>query len=301
MSEIKKVDFMGWKDCVSLSGGGTEVIVSTAMGPRILSLTKNGGKNHIAVHPDTLGKVSKKNEFVPYGGHRVWHAPEEFPRTYQSDNFECNYTIEDGALCISSYEPATMLEKGFNISVSDDGEVTVTDFIKNRGMFDVELSIWGITQFAVGGLLVVPDGRIDTGYVANRTLAMWPYSRFNDSRFCLGDKYLEVKPDEKIKDPFKFGYSDDAGFAAYFNHGQLVVKRFDYFFNADYPNYSCNFESYCNDFFIEIECLSPLMTVEAGETEFLTERWTVYDGFECPKVGDEASVDKALKKVGLIR
>lgn len=89
------------------------------------------------------------------------------------------------------------------------------------------------------------------------------------------------------------------GYAAYFNHGQLFVKKMEYYYDCEYPNYGCNFESYTNAAFIEIESLSPLMTIEAGETETLVEKWSLFDGVEKPARDDEAAIAAALKKAGL--
>lgn len=299
MVTVKEVVFEGW-NCVSVSDGATEAIVTVDVGPRIISLTKNGGKNHMAVFEDTRGKIVRSDEFVPYGGHRLWHAPETRERTYFGDNEPVEYEKhEHGCSFVSPEEKATMTRRGFDVSFTENGDITVTHFLTNTGLFDIELSLWGLSQFANGGLLVAPHSTVDTGLVSNGCISLWPYARMNDRRVYWGDKYITVKPDNQPTNAFKFGMSLNEGYAAYFHHNQLFIKRMEYYYDCEYPNYNCNFESYTNDAFIEIESLSPLMTVEAGETETLVETWTIIDDVAEPGRDDEAAIAAALKKAGV--
>lgn len=295
MIQVSKTKFEGW-NCISVKGGETEAVITVDMGPRIISLTHKGGKNHMAVFPDTKGKVLKSDSFVAYGGHRIWHAPEVKGRTDLPDNAPCAYELfADGCRVTAAPETATHLRRGLDVRIDDAGEITVTHFIANEGLFDVELSIWGLSQFAVGGLLAAPISTLDSGLVANANISLWPYGRMNDRRVYWGDRFVTVKPDTLDTPPFKFGMSVDDGYAAYFNHNQLFVKRMEYYFGAEYPNYYSNFESYTSAAFIEIETLSPLLTVEPGETETMTEKWRLYDAVACPARDDEKAIEAALK------
>ncbi len=272
MVTVKKTEYKGWKNCVEISNGSVNTIVTTDVGPRIISLTCNGGANHFKVFEETAGH-SGGDGFIPYGGHRVWHAPEEKVRTYQPDN----------ELCVSE--------------ITENGVITVNNVIKNNGMFDVELSIWALSQFAQGGLLAVPNSSLNTGLIANRAISLWPYSKLNDRRVYFGDKFITVVPDEQKTPAFKFGSTVDDGYACYFNHGQLVAKKFEYFYDVEYPNFGCNFESYTNEDFIEIESLTPLFTLEAGEVAVHTETWAISDNVKCPARDDEAAIEKHCKEI----
>ena len=296
MVTVKKVEYKGWKNCISVSNGNVEIIVTTDVGPRIISLTCGGKENHFKVFDETAGK-SGGDKWIPYGGHRVWHAPEENPRSYQPDNEKFVCEIKENGVTVMSTEEKTLLSKGFEITMNDDGVVTVNHVIKNNGMFDLELSIWALSQFAHGGLLAVPNSTLDTGLVANRAIAMWPYSKMNDRRVCFGDKFITVVPDKEKTPAFKFGSTVDSGYACYFNHGQLVAKKFEYFYDVEYPNFSCNFESYTNEDFIEIESLTPLFTLEAGEVAVHTEVWAVMDNVKCPDRKDEAEIGKLCNQI----
>jgi hypothetical protein len=294
MITVSKKSFQGWENCISITNGEVEVIVTTDIGPRIISYTIDGGKNHMVVFPETAGKTGGQ-EFANYGGHRLWHAPEELIRTYQPDNSAVEFRIlEDGVILHAPIEQKTLLSKSMRITMDEDGVVYVDHRITNHGMFDVEIALWGLTMFDTGGLLVIPNSNHDTGLVANRAVAVWPYCSMNDPRVYWGDKYITVQQTNK-KEAFKIGTTCHRGWAAYFNHNNLVVKEFPFFENALYPNFNCNFETYTNDRFIEIESLTPLLIIPPQKYEEYTEVWHIYKDIAKPKNNDEDDIDQKLK------
>src|SRR5690349_18597412 len=85
MLNVEKTNFHGWSNSVRLSNGRVELIVTTDVGPRIIHFGFAGGENELATFPDMLGKTGE-SEWRVYGGHRLWHAPEDRTRTYVPDN-----------------------------------------------------------------------------------------------------------------------------------------------------------------------------------------------------------------------
>ena len=82
---MEVVTYAGWKNCLRLTAGRVELVVTTDVGPRIIRLGFVGGQNLFHVYPETAGKTGDK-AWQNYGGHRLWHAPEVAPRTYWPDN-----------------------------------------------------------------------------------------------------------------------------------------------------------------------------------------------------------------------
>jgi hypothetical protein len=74
----EKLSFAGLPDCIKLSNGATDLIVTTSVGPRILYYGATGGKNHLGSFPDNAVKTAL-GTWKPYGGHRLWVWPELFP------------------------------------------------------------------------------------------------------------------------------------------------------------------------------------------------------------------------------
>src|ERR1035437_959987 len=83
MMEI--VGFGGWPNCIRLANEQIDLVATTDVGPRVIRLGFIGGQNLFKEYSATLGRTDD-TEFHPYGGHRLWHAPEAFPRSYSPDN-----------------------------------------------------------------------------------------------------------------------------------------------------------------------------------------------------------------------
>ena len=86
MINIEKVTFQGWANCIKISNQVVEVIVTTDVGPRIIHYGFKGGENVFYMNPDDFGHTGG-DRWHNYGGHRLWHAPEDINRTYEPDNF----------------------------------------------------------------------------------------------------------------------------------------------------------------------------------------------------------------------
>ena len=84
MLKTTMVDFLQWRNCIKLENDFAELIVSTELGPRIISYRAAGGENFFAVFKDQIARPDKA-AWRSFGGHRLWTAPEVYPRTYYPD------------------------------------------------------------------------------------------------------------------------------------------------------------------------------------------------------------------------
>jgi len=82
---METVNFLGL-DCYPLENESLKLLVTRSVGPRILSFGFKDGENLFAELPETVIEVPGGGTFRFYGGHRLWHAPEEPGRTYLSDD-----------------------------------------------------------------------------------------------------------------------------------------------------------------------------------------------------------------------
>src|SRR5205814_120266 len=86
--------FHHFENCIRLFNSEVELVVATEIGPRILSYRKTNGKNlfdfipHVEIETE-LGR------WKPWGGHRLWAAPEKEPDSYHPDNTPVEYRILD--------------------------------------------------------------------------------------------------------------------------------------------------------------------------------------------------------------
>jgi len=292
--KISKTDYLGWANCVKISNGIVELIVTTDVGPRIIHYGFKGGPNHMKVFTDQAGKTGS-DEWMSYGGHRIWHSPEEKPRTYDEDNFPCEWKkIENGIWTRAVMDPWTQVEKEMEIVLDPtSSQVTINHRITNRNAWDVEFSVWCLTVMEAGGREIIPQIIEGPELLPNRTLTLWTYSKMNDPRVTWLDKYIMLDQDTEATTPFKIGLPVPAGWIAYANFGQLFVKKFDFVEDADYPDFGlCSYETYTNNEMMELESLSPLWLVEPGDAIEHIEVWELHDNVEKPE--NEKEIDKMI-------
>jgi len=153
MDTIKFLNF----DCVPLENAVLNLLVTQSVGPRIISLRFNCGDNLFAELPDYVTERPDGKNFHFYGGHRLWHAPENMPRTYVPDDEPVEVIPNQSGLSITSrVEDESKIEKSIQISlVEDKPQVIVHHTLTNRGPWPVECAPWAITQFKPGGFAIL--------------------------------------------------------------------------------------------------------------------------------------------------
>ncbi|MFN8380560.1 MAG: hypothetical protein U0V02_01400 [Anaerolineales bacterium] len=248
---------------------------------RIVSLSPAGKPNILADISNSPPIPTPWGDFHFRGGHRLWHSPEAMPRTYIPDVGELKITdLPNGVILETQTEPGTGIRKRIEIHLAaDKPSVLLTHSLINDGLWPVELAPWTITQFRLGGtvILPMPIGNVDAaGLLPNRQISFWPYARINDPRLSLRDDYVIFKAD--ALPPFKMGYFNPHGWLAYWVDGVLFRKTFGAQAGANYPDNNSNAEIYCNDEFVELESLGPLTMLNPGASAQHIEAWDVFDG-----------------------
>ncbi len=273
----EKVNFGGWKNCLKFSNAEIELIVTTDIGPRILFFGYKNSENLLYVNPDQAG-MQGGNEWRIYGGHRLWLSPETFPETFVPDNNPVHYSIDKNRITLTQPEDTlTGVSKEIGITLfPDKNELLLSHkLIKVTGK-DIEVAPWAITAFAPNGCVILPqEPYIDENdfYLPARLVALWHYTRMDDTRWKWGNKFIIAKQDPHISHPQKIGLLNKQGWAAYYLNGQLVIKILETVTTQSYPDFGCNNEVYFNDKLIELETLGPLVNLSKGLTIEHTERW----------------------------
>ena len=294
--ETVKVTYGGWPNCVRLRNGLVELVVTTDVGPRIIRFGFIGGENELCEIGPDLG-LAGGYEWRLYGGHRLWHGPEDRERTYEPDNGPVSWEkIPGGIKTIQDVEPRTGIRKVMEISLSPEGSVVnILHRLTNEGALPVELFVWGITAMAPGGKEVVPQTRRDTGLLPNRVVSLWPYSRLDDPRVHWGERYITLVQNPELEGTPDGGVLHEDGWAAYFNHNHLFIKRYLHACGARYPDFGVSYETYVNETILELETLAPLVRLAPGERTEHEEEWELFDNVEMPS-DDEEEIEEALKE-----
>ena len=278
-----------------LSDGGIEAIATLDVGPRIIHLSLSGKPSVIETEAPLEEKLPDGDILRLYGGHRTWHSPEAFPRSYMADNepLESYEIFDNGVKLVQKQEEWTQMKKCIELYF-EDGHIRVVNSITNNNAWPIEYAVWALTIGSRGGREIVPVVQRNTGLQTNTGYRSWPYSRLDDHRVHWGRRYISVDCDAKDETAFKFGYGNELGWSAYFNHGQCFVKRFDYIRGAKYPDEGASYQTYSSYWGIELESLSPLKTIKPGKTHSHEECWYVCDAAELPPFSDEDGMEKVL-------
>lgn len=276
MIDITKVEYKGWPNSYRVTNNKVELIVLADVGPRIISYGFVGGTNQFVEFPEHAGLVGE-DVWRIYGGHRLWHSPENMNRTYYPDNNSVDVVKrENGLMLVQQEEISTKLQKIIEIEMDcETGDVTVIHRIKNCSLWDIKLSAWAISAMAPGGLSVLKQRSHNYKDICipDMRISIWPETSIKDSRVIWGDEYILLKQDTSVKRSFKIGVSSDAGWVAYANKHNLFVKYYEYDNNAQYPDFGSSVELYTCDRFSEIETLSPLKIVAPGNDIIHKEVW----------------------------
>jgi hypothetical protein len=262
---------------IEITNGTASILVAKEFGPRILSYSIGDGPNILGLHPHAA-VTTELGEWKPYGGHRLWMAPENMPLSYAPDSVPVRIE-EHGELSLSVTGDidAAKTEKRMTISMDGSGSgVSIEHRLTNHGD-PREMSAWALTIMAPGGEAVVPNEPF-APYSAEtllpvRSMAVWSYTDFTDPRWAFTKDEIRIRVDESLGGPQKIGVLNTQGWAGYRLNDLFFRKNFEYAEGATYPDMNSNTEIYTAGSFVELESLSPLKRVESGESITYTERW----------------------------
>jgi hypothetical protein len=287
---MEKVTFEGWDDCVRLTNGTVEVIVTTTIGPRIVRYGFLGGPNAFHLAPDDLGQTGG-DQFRVVGGHRFWVAPEAVPRTTAPDTGHVGSMDLDGEGVLrigNAPERVSGMAKEIAIRLAPDGAgVAVTHRVTNRLVWPVQLACWGLNVVANGGFIVFPQepyAAHEDDLLPARPLVLWKYTDLSDERFGYGPRFITLKQGGAAGKPQKIGIYNSLGWAAHVAPEQVFVVLIDVESGgpAVHTDMGCNFEAYTDGPFQELETLGPFVTLEPGRSTTFTEYWSLIAAQDVP-------------------
>jgi hypothetical protein len=277
---VEKIAFKGWPNCYRVSNGLVEFIATTDVGPRIVAFAFVGGTNLFFVREDFAGQTGG-TEWKNYGGHRIWHAPEDKVRTYEPDNGPIQARpIDNGLVLTMPSEKLSTIQKEIEITLDPAStQVRVVHRLRNLGAWPIECAPWAISVMAPGGFAIAP---LPATYhpdrlLPNRALTLWPYTDMRDDRWLWGTDYILLR--QKVvsgQDRTKVGINNNLGWAAYYLRPYLFIKRFTYVDGARYPDFNSSLEVFSNNRMLELETLGPVVTLQPGATVSHEERWELH-------------------------
>jgi hypothetical protein len=282
---LEKVSCLGLPNCYRLANDTCEVVFTTDVGPRVAHYGRRGGANILGAVPGVV-LTTELGDWKPWGGHRLWAAPEAKPRSYAPDNAPVAFEFDDARTVrlVAPTEEQVGIQKELRLALDAEGTgLTLEHRVTNQGAWPVELAPWAITIMAGGGEVIIPQEPFRTwsqALLPARPFVLWHYTDMSDARFTFGRRYARLRAAADAPDPQKIGALCKLGWAAYLRGDELFVKRFPYEEGAPYPDYGCNVETYTAGDYVELESLAPLTRLEPGATATHTERWYLFAGVE---------------------
>lgn len=293
---MERISFNGWENCVRLSNHEIELVVTTAVGPRIARL---GFKREANLFAEISGQQGGRGEaeWMIRGGHRFWIAPEMKPLTYELDNSPVEVeAINNGVRTVQSVGSMSCCQKTLEITLAaDSNTVKILHTLTNTGSKAIRLAPWALSVMAPDGMEVIPlPARIahTDRVLHNQEWSLWGYTDFSDPRWTLGQRYLFLRQDRK-RGPNKLGIAHRVGWVGYLLGEFLFVKRFGFDEAAKYPDGGVNFETFANEDFLEIETLGGLVDLVPGASVSLREEWDLHRGVA--HVATEDDADRIVK------
>ncbi len=308
MFKIEESEYKNYGRCLRMSNDSIELFVTLDCGPRIIRFAKIGGENMMFEDIERQVNTDDKKELFAnafgedlgtwkiLGGHRLWTSPEAMPRSYYPDCEKVEYIVDGNAVTfIPPVQRFNQQQHEIKVVISEtEAKVDIYHRITNTGAWPQHFAPWTLSVLSAGGIEVVPMPNRPTGLLHNRKLTLWDYTKMNDERVTWGDKFIYLRQDKNVNCPFKFGLDSQHGWAAYFNHGDVMLKKFDIIDGADYPDEGMNFETYTNNLFIEIESLGEYKVVNPGEDTTHHESWELIADMAFPVSQAEDDVSNLL-------
>ncbi len=263
---------------LELSNGKIVVGVTLDVGPRIIKLQKPDGENLMFedvadnVNKDVSAVYGEGKKWHIYGGHRIWLSPESL-ETYYPDNAPVVSELKpNGAV----FTPPAWTERGvqpvLDLEFAPDGALEVRMRVKNISDVKQKLCVWGLTVMKCGGTLTLPLSTEDTGFLANRNLVLWHYTDIRDPRLTIANDRIILTGSTDAESPLKIGtYLNEI--RAFYRYGDTLFTKECISKPGEYPDFTCNFETYTSELIHECETLSAAEEVAPGEEIIHTEKW----------------------------
>ncbi len=280
------IDYAGWKNCILMSNGVFEAVITTEVGPRIIRYAEVGGDNVLYLDEFTAGQTEAP-VWRAYGGRRFdYHLNGELVLT--AENAPTDYEIgEDRVTFRLPIDEQRGISKEIIIRMCRRGGLEIKEILINHGSESVKISAVAATRLKPGGVCVTPWAK------GNKIKSLFEGEMLDTRRYKEGKEILFVQQDEVSRDNFAFGLLPAEQWCAYFNHGNMFIITcpviegdLEYVDNVNVVVRGLREK-------FEIETRSPIYTLVPGDKITHTEVFNIFTRNYIPK--SEEDVKAALK------
>ncbi|MCE9598054.1 MAG: hypothetical protein K8S54_08805 [Spirochaetia bacterium] len=287
--KIREILYKGWKS-IEVTNDTIEFVIPLQIGIRLLHLALNSDHENCLFERSTDSGKTNSSEWLLYGGHRLWFAPEDLKTSYMPDNSPISYSrIPEGLRCSESISPVTGIQKEMDFIFESANKLRVVHRAHNKTNESCSLSLWPITAFA-GGTATLPLPQSKRVLNASGAIVLWPYTRPNDPRISYSNEesagqtgqsqtQLSVQIEQRAgSKPLKIGLAHDANGPLELNwqRGSLFFRKSFQRMSGTYPDFGSCIECYTNHELIELETLGPETRCPPGASVEHQEIWELW-------------------------
>ncbi len=268
-------------EAIGIDAGRVRLMVTTSVGPRVLALLTEDGRNHFAELPDMTLECPGSDPIHLRGGSRLWAAPEDPRFTYRPDDDPVGVEeIADGVKLATRPDPVSETSREITIRVTGPERFSLDYRVVNRAERPQRLAAWAITMMAAGGrafLPVLTEPFDEGGFQGQRNIVLWSYARNDDPRLVLHDHAIELRAStDAALGRFKVGTTLRRGWVAHWRDGVLLVKYAGHEEAREYADMGASGQLYSQHDFTELETLGPLTDLDPGDAAEHHEDWAVH-------------------------
>ena len=310
--DVQIINYRGWDESVEISNGTVKVVVVPKIG-RIMHYGFLNEENVLWENPDFFGKVLPADDtlsieseplWANFGGDKVWsNQQDEWPdingRPWPPDHWfdgSCHsYRILDNGVEIispvSGFNGARSIRQirlesyGNRLHIHQIIEKVKT--IPNQQINPLHYTIWNITQIRFPEETLFPLN--PHSHLPDR-FHVFPFRPEAAKQIMIERDIAVFFPDNQH--PQKVGADSDGWIAGIV--GNLVIGEIFKRKNADYPEGNLGATIYTCPEYAELELLSPLVQLDAGEKTEYTIAWELFripPNFKTPKEKRKAAVE----------
>ncbi|MCZ7646614.1 MAG: DUF4380 domain-containing protein [Planctomycetota bacterium] len=281
---VERIAYAGWEGAWKLSSAHLEAVVVPQIG-RVMQCSKPGGPNLLWQDPSLHGKTlsGEPKDWMNFGGDKVWPAeqkqwPKLVGRGWPPD------TAFDGMPCAAEAIPGGVRIAGPVSKPLGARYVREITLLPGRAALRVRqwiekttgepkpLTLWNVTQIAQPEFAFMPAGAKEE---IHELIGVKDHSEFE---FDAAARAVTIRDHEKKS--MKIGVRGAESWAAAKVGTALFVESRRLEPDAAYPDGGCHAEIYTAPRptgYTELELLSPMRELKAGETLRSDMVWTLLD------------------------
>lgn len=290
---VEETKFEGFTAIRLTNDKGDELVILTETGPRIMSFKPEGGENFFYVNKDNFREKVGSDQWLVYGGTRLWVSPETAV-TYAHDNVPVQVKTDRDRVTLTAPAGETGIRKTMMVEAKPR-TFRITCTVVNEGPLLHSAGIWVLSclEPAAGSRIYLPWG--EQGEWNVKDMKYWRSwleagSDIESKQWRPTNEFFIIEPTGETG---KVGFRNRHGFALFQRGNLSFIKKAGYIEEAHYPDDGCSFEVYTSKDFYEIETLSPLYCLKPGVAYSHSEDW--WAGYERIETGSIRSVGSFIE------